>query len=298
MHPNRLKISQHGPEISRLVAGFWRLNHWHLSDQELVHYIEGLLEHGITTMDHARVYGSEAQFGRAIKLKPELRDKIEIVSKCGINLSPEGSQCVNHYNYQSQSIIQSVEATLKDLQTSHVDILLLHRPDYLLRADDVASAFETLQQSGKVLHFGVSNYTTAQFELLQRKLPISLVTNQVEFSPINLQLLDSGVLEQCQLAGCSPMAWSCLGGGILFDHSRTQSQRLQRTLTELMDELGAESIEAVIYAWIMALPANIVPILGSSRLERIRSAVSALQLNLNQEQWYRIWQASTGHPVP
>ena len=294
----RLLISQQGPEVSRFVAGFWRLPHWQFSDHQLIEYIETLLELGITTMDHARVYGSEAQFGNALIKQPGLRERIEIISKCGINIGTGTRSSVNHYDFRSQSIIQSVETTLRDLQTSHIDILLLHRPDYLLQTEEVASAFDALLTQGKVLHFGVSNYTTAQFERLQKTLPMPLVTNQVELSPVNMQHLDSGVLEQCELTGCSPMAWSCLGGGELFNKNNPQSQRLLITLDEIMEEVNAESIEAVIYAWIMALPATIIPILGSSQLTRIRSALSALNVKLSQEQWYRIWQASKGHPVP
>ena len=199
-----------------IIAGFWRTKHWGMTPQELNCFIKSLLELGIYKFDHAFVYRSEAPFGQALALSPELRDKIHIISKCGI--CPPGETSLHakgtaHYNSSEKLILGSVDHTLKDLQTDHIDTLLIHRPDYLMNIDEVSNAFNKLKESGKVKNFGVSNFNTHQFELLQSVLDIKLCTNQIEFSPFETSALDNGLLDQCYRHKIQPMLWSCLGGG-------------------------------------------------------------------------------------
>lgn len=294
-----VQISPGGPKLSKIIQGYWRLAEWQMSAQQLLSFINGHLELGITSVDHAHVYGKppcESLFGESLKLDSQLRGKIEIISKCGIN--PPESGNVAHYNATKEAMIASVETSLKRLGTDYLDVLLIHRPDFLIDADEVADAFELLKNQGKVKYFGVSNFSVGQFDLLQSRLDFPLITNQIELNPVNLDVLECGLLEYLQKNRVSPMAWSCLGGGRVFSEDSEQMQSLRSTLQNLVEELGAESIDQVIYAWVMKLPCRPLPILGSGHLDRVKAAVGSINLNMNHEQWYRVWQASNGHPVP
>ncbi|WP_075184919.1 aldo/keto reductase [Teredinibacter haidensis] len=302
---SRTRMSTQGPEVSRFIAGYWRLKYWGISDQELVSFIEQHLEMGITTVDHAMVYRSEEPFGRALKIKPELRQSMEIVSKCGIRpagFGPMGAKAVNHYDSSKKHIIASTETSLQHLGTDYLDVLLIHRPDYLMNAEEVADAFQTLKQAGKVKYFGVSNFSLHQFELLNAHVksftPEGLVTNQVEFSPYNLDALDEGFFEQASLNQITPMLWSCLAGGQLMQPEDEKGKRIQQALQIVADELGLNELEPVIYAWVLGLPCPTLPLLGTSKIERYKIALQAQSIELNREQWYRIWEASKGHAVP
>lgn len=184
----RITIAPQGPEFSRFVMGYWRLMDWNMSARQLVSFIEEHLDLGVTTVDHADIYGGyqcEAAFGEALKLAPHLRERMEIVSKCGIATTAREENVIGHYITDRDHIIKSAEQSLINLATDHLDLLLIHRPDPLMDADEVADAFKHLHQSGKVRHFGVSNFTPAQFALLQSRLPFTLATNQVEISPVH-----------------------------------------------------------------------------------------------------------------
>jgi predicted oxidoreductase len=295
-----MTLTSDTPDLSPMIAGYWRLQQWGFSTQQLLSFIEQHIALGISTVDHAWVYQSEAIFGRALKQAPELRRQLQIISKCGIK--PPGNSRLHarntaHYDSRGSTIIESCEQSLRDLNTDHLDMLLLHRPDYLMPVDEVASAFNRLKETGKVKHFGVSNFSVAQFELLRAAVDVPLVTNQIEFSPYQLSALESGVLEQSQIQQFSVMAWSCLGGGDLLKGETERSQRLLLALTDVMRAVGADSIDQVVYAWVLAHPAKILPLLGSSNIERYRSAVKALHITIEHEQWYSIWQAAVGHSV-
>lgn len=275
---------------------------WGMTTQQQLSFLKQHIELGVTTVDHAPVYGGNAcerMFGEALALDPMVRDQIKIVSKCGIY--PEHTSATNprvsHYNSSKDAILTSVDESLSRLQVERLDVLLLHRPDLLMDADAAAEAFATLKAQGKVEHFGVSNFTPAQFELLQSRLDTPLVTNQVEINPVNLQVTEDGTLDQLQQARVTPMAWSCLAGGRIFSEDSEQMLRLRQTLAGVGEEIGATSIDQVIFAWVRKLPSNPVPILGSGNIERVQTAVAALELTLTQEQWYRIWVASKGHGV-
>jgi predicted oxidoreductase len=301
MNTLRAPISQQGPDVSAFIAGFWRLKHWEMKPQALLKYMEKLLELGISTMDHAMVYGSEAPFGDALALKPSLRDKIEIVTKFGIRpvgFGPLGAQKVNHYDASATAMAESVDASLGNLRSDYIDILLIHRPDYLMHVDEMAEAFARLKAQGKVRYFGVSNFSPAQFDTLQNVWRDGLVTNQIEFSPYHMQHLDSGVFEQSVKMAARPMLWSCLAGGLLLAPCDHKGERILQAVKLVQEEIGAETVEQVIYAWILALPCKPLPLLGSSKIERIENAVKSLNYTLTREQWYRIWEASNGAPVP
>ncbi|WP_275556333.1 aldo/keto reductase family oxidoreductase [Mixta sp. Marseille-Q2659] len=295
----RVCIAPQGPEFSRLVMGYWRLMEWQMSAQQLVTFIEQHLALGITTVDHADIYGDyqcEAAFGAALRLDPSLRQRIELVSKCGIATTARPENALGHYITDADHIIRSAENSLRHFATDYLDLLLIHRPDPLMDADDIAEAFTALHQSGKVRHFGVSNFTPSQFSLLQSRLPFTLATNQVEISPLCQDTLLDGTLDQCQQLRIKPMAWSCLGGGRLF--SEEKSAPLRAELQAVAEETGAESIEQVVYAWIMRLPSTPLPIIGSGKIERVRAAQKATAIQLSRQQWFRIRKAALGYDVP
>ncbi len=278
-------------QLSSLVQGYWRAHTWGFNKQQLNHFIESHVALGITSVDHAPVYAGgecEAIFGEALSLSPSLRHELEVVTKFGIY---QGNPA--HYDVTYDRIIESVEQSLTRLKIDEIDLLLLHRPCFLMQADEVANAFDQLLQSGKVRHFGVSNFTASQFSLLQSRCDQPLLTNQVEISPIATQHLEDGVLDQAQQLGVKPMAWSCLGGGSLFSNEAMVS-----CLHEMANELGVEDIESIVYAWVRQLPSNAIPIIGSGKLDRVVAATKALELELTNEQWYRIWVAGKGHGVP
>lgn len=295
----RVQIAPQGPVFSRMVMGYWRLMEWEMTSQQLVSFIEQHLECGITTVDHADIYGGylcEAEFGKALRLQPQLRERLELVTKCGIATTANPDHKLGHYITDAAHIIQSADNSLRHFNTDYLDLLLIHRPDPLMDADEVASAFLQLHQSGKVKHFGVSNFTPTQFSLLQSRLPFTLVTNQVEISPVYQPLLLDGTLDQCQQLRIKPMAWSCLAGGKMF--TGAEYQPLRDELKLIQQETGAETIEQLIYAWILQLPSQPLPIIGSGKIERVRSSAASAQIALNRQQWFRIRKAAVGYDVP
>ncbi len=286
--------------MSELVQGYWRLNEWNMSPQQRLTFLKQHIELGVTTVDHAYVYGGstpcESTFSEALNLEPSIRNKIQIISKCGINQVQHEKQ-VTHYSNQYDDILESVDTSLTRLNVDHLDIMLLHRPDWLMDADEVARAFAQLKQSGKVSNFGVSNFSSSQFSLLQSRLDQPLVTNQVEINPINFDVINDGTLDLLQQLNIRPMAWSCLAGGAIFTDKNEKTLRLKQTLTEIVFELNLESIEQVIYAWIKKLPSKPLLVLGSGNIQRTKLAVDSLEYHLTQEQWYRIWVAAKGYGV-
>ncbi len=299
MSVSRVALHPQGPTFSRLIMGYWRLMEWQLSPAALLDLMKYHLDLGVTTIDHADIYGGyqcEEAFGHALRLEPSLRSRMEIVTKCGIALTAKPEHALNHYNTGKDHIIASAEASLRKLGTDHLDLLLIHRPDPLMNADEVADAFITLKQAGKIKHAGVSNFTARQFELLQSRLPFPLVTNQLEISPLHQEGTLDGTLDQCQQLGIKPMAWSCLGGGRLFCDDANAPLRAE--LEQIRQEVGAQTIEQVVYAWVMMLPSQPLPLIGSGKRERIAAAVAAESIVLNRQQWFRIRKAALGYDVP
>ncbi|MGR5443275.1 aldo/keto reductase [Vibrio jasicida] len=299
----KVVTAPNGPEFSELVQGYWRAVDWGMTAQERLSFLKQHIELGITTVDHADIYGNyecEVLFGEALALEKSVRQQIQIVTKCDINLcgdkTPERK--INHYDTSAAHIYQSVNNSLERLKVDEIDVLLIHRPDVLMDADEVAEAFSELHKVGKVKHFGVSNFSPRQFELLQSRLGKPLVTNQVEINPLNFEVAHDGTLDQMQALRTRPMAWSCLGGGAIFTGDSEQAVRIRNELEAIREEVGANSIDEVIYAWIRRLPSKPMPIIGSGKIERVQAAVNALDIELTREQWYRVWVASKGHGVP
>ncbi|MFZ3004302.1 MAG: aldo/keto reductase [Undibacterium umbellatum] len=298
----RLHIAPNGPEFSRIVLGLWRLGSWQMSAQQRVTFLEQALALGVTTIDQADIYGdyqSESLLGEAIALAPHLRDQFQLVSKCGIKLVSNNRPAhgVQHYDTSAAHIIASAEQSLRAMQIEQLDLLLIHRPDPLMDADEIAGAFRLLQESGKVRHFGVSNFTNSQFELLAARVP--LVTNQVELSLLHMQALHDGTLDLCQRLRMAPMIWSALGGGSLFRPLSEQDERSQR-ISAVLVRIAAEldvSTATVALAWILQHPSRPLVLTGSGRIAAIQAAVLATTIVLSREQWFALWCASAGKNV-
>lgn len=290
-------------ELSRIVHGHWRLQEWKLSSQEINTLIHNVIDLGISSFDHADIYGNygcEQLFGEALKRDKNLRKDIQIITKCGVKLISDKfpNIKVKHYDYSYKHIVSSVENSLANLQTDHIDVLLLHRPSPFFAPEEVAKAFAHLRKSGKVLHFGVSNFSRQQFEMLDSYLDAPLVTNQVEISPYCLEHFDNGNIDFFLEKRIRPMAWSPLAGGQLMNPQNEKSQRLSSALSEVAHELNIESIDKIIYAWLLQHPAGIMPIAGTQHISRLQSAVEALSVKMNIEQWTKIYIASSGEELP
>ncbi len=272
---------------------------WQQTKEQRLAWIEACLDLGITSIDHADIYGGydvQVLFGQALALKPSLRQKMQLISKAGIcplnEKFPERK--VKHYDSSAAHLIASAEQSLRDLGTDHLDVLLIHRPDPLSDWDEIAGAFEKLQAAGKVRAFGVSNFSVAQFAALNSRIP--LITNQIEFSVLQTQALHDGTLLQAQELKTSPMIWSPLAGGKLFKSDDAQAVRVSAAMQMLADEFNA-SIATIAYAWVLRHPSHPLIITGTQRIEGLREAVQAQRITLSREQWTSIWQASLGHPV-
>lgn len=294
-----ITTSAAGLSLSRIVAGMWRMGEWQLSVEQRVTLLEQCLELGVSSFDHADIYGDyrvEALFGQALARQPSLRARMQLVSKCGIKLrSPQRPQHgIQHYDTSASHIIASAEQSLRQLGTDHLDLLLIHRPDPLMDFDEVAGAFARLRQQGKVRHFGVSNFSRHQFDCLHKR--IALATNQLELSPLQLTPLFDESLDGLQDAGVAPMIWSPLGGGRLFSGGGAAGERLRPVIQAIADELQ-QPFASVVLAWIMQLPSRPLPLTGSGRIAAIASAVAATRFSLSRGQWFEILRAARGHEV-
>jgi predicted oxidoreductase len=304
MTVTRQPLHQDGPELSRLVWGAWRSLASPETDTpaKLARLIDACLELGVTSFDHADIYGGyrgEAHFGAALREWKGDRAAIQLVTKCGIALVAPARPAhrVHHYDTSAAHIRHSLEASLRQLGTDHVDLLLLHRPDPLMDADEAAAALEALVRAGKTLHVGVSNHTPAQVDLLQSRLGVPLVTNQIELSVSHTAPLFDGTLDQAQLRRAAPMAWSPLGGGSLFARSTPQGERVGQALDRAAAAVGAEPAQVAL-AWLLRHPSRPVPVLGTSRIDRLRRLVAAERVQLDRQTWFEILEASVGHEVP
>lgn len=294
-------IHPQGPFLSPLVAGMMRLHDWNLSIPDRIDFVEFCIEQGITSFDHADIYGgyqNEALFGEIIKERPDLRENIELISKCGICLTTENrpENRIKHYNTTVEYIRQSVDQSLRNLNTEYLDLLLIHRPDPLMDSSELADCLISLTESKKVNHVGVSNFTPSQFDLLQSKLDIPLVTNQIEFSLMHLQPIYDGTFNQAQKMNYKPMIWSPFASGRIFHEDSDLAGRLRHTLHHLSEKYDA-STDQIALSWILKNPANPIPILGTGNRDRIASAVHSMKFQLERQDWFELLRAVRGHDV-
>lgn len=302
---SRLRIAPDGPEFSRLVYGTWRIldEKDTASPDHLLKRLRQCLDLGITTLDTAEIYGLyrvEEFIGETLKKDASLKGKFEIVTKCGIyvpcDFHPERKTA--HYNASAARIIKSAEKSLRLLGIERIDLLLVHRPDWLASADETAEALNKLLREGKIRSAGVSNYNVHQFELLNSRMERPLVTNQIEFSLLHMEPIYEGTLDQCQRLRIHPMAWSPLGGGRLFDPQNEAGRRLAEKMAELSPKYCGASVEQLAHAWVLAHPSRPVSIIGTNKMDRLSDTAKADAIQLDREDWYALWEAAQGRQIP
>jgi predicted oxidoreductase len=299
----RIKIAPQGPEFSRMVYGTWRMLDTQPTAQEINRRLHACLEVGITTIDTAEIYGLyevEKQLGAGLALTPGLADKFEIVTKAGIYIpcSYHPERRTAHYNATGARLAKSLEKSLRFLGIDHVALFLVHRPDWLTRADETAAGLNDLLSAGKIRSAGVSNYNAVQFDLLNARMDQPLVTNQIEFHLLRPEPINDGTLHQCEKLNVHPMAWSPLAGGRLFEPTNPAAARLATLANTMSARYNGASLEQLAYAWILAHPSQPLPVIGTNKLERLQSAAQAEALVLEREDWFAMWEAAQGRSIP
>lgn len=303
----QLNLGNSGLNASAVALGCMRIGE--LPAEKLERLFFAALEAGINFFDHADIYGGglcETRFGELLARHPGLREKILLQSKCGIRKG--------FFDFSKKHILESVEGSLKRLQTDRLDLLLLHRPDTLMEPEEVAEAFQLLYDSGKVRHFGVSNENPAQMELLQKFLPRKLIVNQLQFGPAHTSLVDCGlnvninssagtmfdgsVLEYCRLREVTIQTWSPFLFGFFEGNFLVDSRfaELNTTLGRIGERYGI-SREATAIEWIARHPARIQTIIGTTRADRVADYSRGADVELTREEWYEIYR-SAGNRLP
>jgi len=286
-------------KLSPVVAGTMNWGVWdkNLSVSEMENLLLICLENKITTFDHADIYGgytTEAAFGKAFIESKIERSKIQLVSKCGIQLiSDNRKNRIKHYDFSKEYIVWSAENSLKNLMTDYLDVFLLHRPSPLMQSDEIAEAIEKLKKEGKILDFGLSNFTPSQTDLIQQKTNVSY--NQIQFSATHFEPMIDGSLDHMQVHNIRPMAWNPLG--TIFREDTEQTRRLKKLLARLVEKYHFGS-DIILLAWIMQHPSQVIPVAGTVNVARIQQLLKASELVLDKEDWFEIWTESMGNKVP
>lgn len=279
--------------ISRIIYGMWRLaDDINTSSKHISDKVNLCLSQGITSFDQAAVYGlysAEALFGEVLKANPSLRQKIEIVSKCGI-VNPSDRYAgvsVSHYDTSREHIFNSVDASLKNMATDYLDLLLIHRQDPFLDHHETGKALDDIIKSGKVKEVGVSNFKSWDFTLLQSAMKSHLVTNQIEMSLAATDSFTNGDLAFHQERATTIMAWSPLGGGKLMKDKGILGKALKKIAVNQNVDIAAVAV-----AWLLAHPARICPVMGTNNLNRIAKISDAMNVKMDRESWFELYTAS------
>lgn len=295
---NRIALSG-DLSVSRLAYGMWRTSEdADTSPGHIQAKIEACLMQGITTIDQADIYGdygAEALLGACLRSSPQLRAKIEIVTKCGIvaPVGRYGDKRVKYYDTSAKHIAASVDQSLRAMAIDQIDLLLIHRPDPFMDHHETGAALDRLIAAGKVGCVGVSNFRPHDASLLQSAMENPIATNQIELSLLAHSAFTNGDLAYLQERAIVPMAWSPLGGGAILGAA---NKKLSAVLDGIAARTGTDSA-AVAIAWLLAHPARIIPVLGSNRLDRIARFSDALQVELDRQSWFELYSAALGRPV-
>lgn len=286
-------------QFSSIIQGCMTWGQWgkNLSKQEMIALLHQNLHHKITTFDHADIYGdytTEKDFGIAFSESGIKRENIEIISKCGIQyVGKTRKNPIKHYQYDAKYIIWSAENSIKNLKCDYLDLFLLHRPSPLMHPEEIEKAITQLISQGKIKHFGVSNFTPSQMELVGLNNPIKF--NQIEFSLTAHQAMLDGTLDYLLINKITPMCWSPLGN--YFKENSNQNQRIKEVLKQLTQKYNCTD-DALLLAWILKHPTQILPVIGTTSPERIKNSVKATTINLEEVDWFALWVASQGQKVP
>ena len=285
--------------LGSVIAGTMNWGVWgkKLSTTQMVEMMKAYIDVGITTFDHADIYGNhttEQEFGAALTQSEIPRDSIQLITKCGIKYPSENrTYDLKHYDYSPEYIRFSVETSLQNLQTDYIDLFLLHRPSPLMRAQDIAQVIGELKKEGKIKAFGVSNFTPSQMQLIESHIKIDF--NQIEFSISQFGAMLDGTLDYMQVNNITPMAWSPLGQ--IFREDTPHTQRVKEQLTILIDKYKVTS-DVILLAWITKHPSGVLPVVGTGDINRINSVSKAQNIVLDDTDWFALWEASMGNKVP
>ncbi len=281
--------------LSKIISGTMTWGVWgkNLNESSMINLINCCLENDISTFDHADIYGNyttEASFGNAFANAKIIREKVQFISKCGIQT--EARNAIKHYDYSKDYIVWCVENSLKNLKTDYLNILLLHRPSPLMQADEIAEAIEKLKSEGKIIDFGVSNFTPSQCELIQTRTKIDY--NQIQFSLTNFDAMNNGNLDFIQINKIVPMAWNPLGSVFKVDSEKTS--RIEKAACKLSKKYSVE-VNVLLLAWILKHPAGILPVIGTTDSDRISNSMKAIEIDMDLEDWFSLLVASMGNKV-
>lgn len=285
--------------FSRIIAGTMTWGIWgkNFDKKQMVELMNCCFENNITTFDHADIYGgytTESGFGSAFGESKIKREKIQLISKCGIQMQSEvRNNKIKHYDYSKSYIIWSVENSLKNLQTDYLDLLLLHRPSPLMQADEIAEAIFKLKKEGKILDFGVSNFTPSQTDLVQTKTKVAY--NQVQFSVTSFEAMLNGNLDYMMVNNITPMAWNPLG--TVFKNNDEKSFRIRNLAEQLSLKYNVDA-DVLLLAWILKHPSRILPVCGTTDKKRISNLMKATTVEIEIEDWFAFWKESMGENVP
>lgn len=285
-------------QFSKIISGVMTWGVWgkNLSENQMIELINTCIENSMTTFDHADIYGgytTEASFGKAFLNSNVEREKIQFISKCGIASTDGRENKIKHYNYSTAYIIWSVENSLRNLKTDYLDAILLHRPSPLMQTDEIAEAIDKLKAEGKIKSFGLSNFTPIQTELINQKIKVEF--NQIQFSATHLEPMLDGSLDFMQIHKITPMSWNPLG--TVFREKNKQTERLNVLLSTLETKYNVSS-DVLLLAWIMQHPSGVLPVIGTTSVDRIKNATKAISLKLELEDWFAIWTESCGNKIP
>jgi predicted oxidoreductase len=287
--------------FSNVVAGVIRWGSWgsKLSSSKMASLINSCVEMGVTTFDHADVYGNyttEREFGDALILSGVPRDQIQIITKCGI-IKPCAEKpgfTISHYNTSKRHILESVDQSLENLGTEYLDVVQINRPSPIMNYEEMGEAFHILQESGKVKEFGVVNFSPDQIRAMVKYFPIT--SHQSEFSLTHLAPLNDGTIDACVANGITPMSWAPIGGGTIFSNTKTGLKR--KAKLETFAEENGWSITEMALLFLMHHPYNIRPVMNNPKVDKIKEAVDLVDVSLSNEQWYEILIMLQGHELP
>lgn len=284
---------------SNIIAGTMTWGNWgkQFSKMEMADMMNHCLELGISTFDHADIYGdytNEADFGKAFSESGISRENIQLISKCGIQFDAKGREnSIKHYEYSKEYIIWSVERSLKNLNTDYLDMLLLHRPSPLMNPEEIGEAILKLQTKGKIKDFGVSNFTSSQIALLESAIPVA--GNQVEFSLTQNGVMYDGTLDDCTANSRMAMCWSPLGS--YFRKDNETSERMKKSVEPMLQKYSA-SADQLLLAWVLKHPSKMFPVVGTTTKSRLMAAMEATKINLELQDWFLLLEAANGFEVP
>jgi predicted oxidoreductase len=287
-------MKKHSLVVGTMTWGCWGSA---LNNNEMANRIEGALELGLNRFDHADIYGdytTEFEFGAALKQSNVAREDIELITKCGIQMTRGRANRVKHYQYDSKYIIQSAERSLKNLGTDYLDLFLLHRPSPLLDTEQVGFAVATLLDQGKIKSFGLSNFLPHQVDSIMRFAPVE--ANQVQCSITHTDAMYDGTLDQAKQLNVEPMAWSPLGS--LFKNVQDPSvARIREAAVDLLDKYDTD-LAGLALAFLAKHPSKISPVVGTTKLDRLADAKKGFETELELEDWFILLEAAKGARVP